>query len=235
MITAKLNEEDRQNITADLDFEIGRTEREALAKALAETGVVLTRNVMRAQDRDTVVETKERLQLRIMDVAKIPPRETMTLGIEVNDVDKAVAALAALVKDSQGTAIERHVSRRPNGEMVAKLVYNVPLAQADTFTSKLGMAGTVRSQNASRNPQVPESELAVARYEVVLSNEPLAAGDEGMGSAVKKGLKYSLVALYYGLMLVVIGAVFLSPFAGVYGGYRLVQRVRRKPEETPKV
>jgi hypothetical protein len=234
MITAKLNEEDRQNITADLDFEIGRAEREALAKALAETGVVLTRNVMRAQDRDAVVETKERLQLRIMDVAKIPPRETMTLGIEVNDVEKTVAALAALVKDSQGTAIERHVSRRPNGEVVAKLVYNVPLAQADTFTNKLGMAGTVRSQNASRNPQVPESELAVARYEVVLSNEPLSAADEGIGAAAKKGLKWSLTALYWGLLLVTIGLFFVLPFASVYTGYRLVQRFRGKTEETPK-
>src|SRR5262249_6961194 len=70
MIVAKLNEEDRQNITADVHFEISRAQREALAKALAETGVVLTRNVTRAPDRDTVVETKERVQLHLMDVAK---------------------------------------------------------------------------------------------------------------------------------------------------------------------
>src|SRR5262249_14972822 len=127
----------------------------------------------------------------------------------------------------------RHVSRRPNGEMIAKLVYNVPLTQADTFTSKLHTAGTVRSQNASRNPQVPDSELAVARFEVVLSNEPLSAADEGVGPSVRKGLKYSLTALSSGLMLLVIGLMFVLPFASLYGGYRLVQRVRSKPEEMP--
>src|SRR5207302_3242809 len=50
VVTAELNEQDRQNVTAQLDFEVRRAEEGALQAALAAAGEVVSRAVTRAPE-----------------------------------------------------------------------------------------------------------------------------------------------------------------------------------------
>src|SRR5436190_255630 len=56
VLNSQLNEQDKQNITATLDFEIRRTEEAAIAKAMSDAGDIYSRTVARAQDSDTVID-----------------------------------------------------------------------------------------------------------------------------------------------------------------------------------
>jgi hypothetical protein len=236
VINAQLNEQDRQNITAQLDFEVRRgderKEEKAVLAALNNAGAVLSRNLIRAQD-DNAIDTKVRLQLRLQSVTTVPPRETQKLGIEVGEVDKSAAALTKLITDNfgQSAVVDTRIAHSPNGIKTAMLVYDVPLDKVDKLLDQIKGIGTVRSQNSSRNMQVPEGELAVARIDLALSNvTPLVASDEGVWASMRTALSFSLKMLGWSLSWVLFGVMVLLPWAIVgYSIYRIVLRLRGRP------
>jgi hypothetical protein len=231
VLNSQLNEQDKQNITANLDFEIRRADEAAIAKAMSDVGDTYSRTVARAQDSDTVVDSKVRYTVTLINQARIPPRETVTLGIEVNDVDKTAADLAAHVGTVNGRTVEQHVARERSGRMTAKLIYDVPLASARDLVEKFSKAGIVRVQQFTRNQQVPESDLAIARLDVTLSNSPLIVpSDEGFGTELRKGLATSVKVLSLSLSWLLFGLMVILPWVlVVYAIYRLVVRLRGRP------
>jgi len=228
---AQLNEADRKNISAKLTFEVRRSEEAALLKALGATGDVQKRDVMRAADAADVIDTKVRYELTLLNVANIPPREMAKLGIEVKDVDAAAALLSKYVADAKGRVEPLNVVRLPNGTMTAKLVCDVPLASAELLKARFRSVGIVRSQTDTRNEAVPDSALAIARLDVLLSNEtPILAADAGPWESMKKGLSYSMVAIGYSLMWVVVGLLVVLPWGlAAWVVLRLLARFRGKP------
>ena len=176
ILNAQLNEQDKQNITARLDFDIPRDDQPVLDSV----GEVFSRNVTRSQDDENVIDSKVRVQVALIDQARIPPRETITLGIEVGDVDQVTAA--------------------------------------------------VRAQQSTRNPQVPDGKLAIARLEVTLSNaELIVPSDGGLLAQVRTGLATSFTAISWSLTVVIVGLCFVLPWALVlYAVYRVIARIRRK-------
>jgi hypothetical protein len=231
ILNSQLNEQDKQNITANLDFEIRRAEEAAITKAMSDVGDIYSRTVARAQDSDTVIDSKVRYTLTLINQARIPPRETVTLGIEVNDVDKTAADLTNQAAAAKGRTVESHVARERTGRMTAKLTYDVPLAAAPGLVDKFSGAGIVRVQQFSKNQQVPESDLAIARLDVTLSNAPLIVpSDEGFGPELRKGLATSVKVLSLSLSWLVFGLLVILPWVlVVYAIYRLVVRLRGKP------
>jgi hypothetical protein len=232
VLNSQLNEQDKQNVTAQLDFEVPRADEAAVAAAMTGIGDVYSRNVVRAQDGDSVVDSKVRLQVSLINVARIPPRETTVLGIEVADVDQTVDAFSALIAQKQGRAVESHVARERTGRVTAKLVYDVPLSAAPDLIDKFKGAGTLRVHQSSRNPQVPDSNLATARLDVTLSNvELIVPSDDGLWPQVRRGLSWSFTALAWSLSWIIVGLCVVLPWALVlYGLYRLALRLRRRPD-----
>jgi hypothetical protein len=232
VLNSQLNEQDKQNVTAQLDFEVLRADEAAVSATMSGIGDIYSRNVVRAQDGDSVVDSKVRLQVSLINVARIPPRETTVLGIEVADVDQTVGVFSALVSEKQGRAVESHVARERTGRVTAKLVYDVPLSAAPELIDKFKGTGTLRVHQSSRNPQVPDSELASARLDVTLSNvELIVPSDDGLWPQVRRGLSWSFTALAWSLSWVIVGLCVVLPWALVlYGLYRLVFRLRRRPD-----
>lgn len=231
VLNAQLNEQDKQNITAQVDFDIRRDGEAAVETTLAKIGDVYSRNVIRAQEGENVTANKVRLKVTLLNVARIPPRETYTLAVEVGNVDQTAAALSALVRESQGRTAESHVARRADGSVVAKQVFDVPLAAAQHLLTKFKGTGTVRVEETARNPQVPETTLAVARLDLTLSNEKLLVpSDNGLWPQVRKGLSNSLLVIFLSLSWVIFGLLVVLPWVLLlYGVYRLVLRFRKKP------
>jgi hypothetical protein len=235
ILNSQLNEQDRQNVTAQLDFEIRRAEESALTAAMSSVGDAYSRNVVRAQDGENVVDSKLRVQVSLINLARIPPRETTVLGIEVADVDHAVAVFSAQVNEKHGRVVESHVARERSGRVTGKLVYDVPLPAAPDLVDKFKGAGTLRVHQSSRNQQVPESDLATARIDVTLSNVDLIVpSDDGVWPQVRRGLSWSFTALAWSLSWVIVGVCVVLPWALVlYVAYRLVLRLRRRPATLP--
>jgi hypothetical protein len=114
--------------------------------------------------------------------------------------------------------------------VTAKLVFHVPLATAAGLIQKFKDAGVVRALQSTRNPQVPDTDLAIARLDVTLSNADLIyPRDEGIWEQIRRGLSTSFVALSWSLIVVIVGVCFVLPWIlMLYATYRIVQRVRRK-------
>jgi hypothetical protein len=231
ILKAQLNEQDKQNITAQLDFDVRRSEEPAITKELESAGDIYSRNVTRAADSDNVIDTKVRVQVEFVNAARLPPREIYTLGIEVGNVDQTAALLKGYVDEHKGRTAEAHIAHERSGRVTAKLVYEVPLSEAPALIDKFRSTGTVRAQQTMRNPQVPEGKLATARLDVTLSNaELIVPSDEGLWSQIRRSLATSFIALSWSLKVVIVGLSFVLPWGvAIYVIYRIVLRLRKKP------
>ncbi|OAI45667.1 hypothetical protein AYO44_12585 [Planctomycetaceae bacterium SCGC AG-212-F19] len=233
VVNARLDEADRKNITGDLLFEVRRSDEAAVLQELGKQGDVLNRNVTRAPDGADVVDTKVRLNVKLLNLENIPPRETFTLGIEVVDVDRTAAAMLAAVAEQKGRSHGAHVNLERDGRKTINIFFDVPLSAAQTVVTKFRNAGVVRTERAEQNQQVPDSELAVARLQVVLANaSPIVGNDEGLGNSMKTALGYSFRGFAWSVAWIGSGLLFLAPWTALAGGLWLatsvVRRNRRK-------
>jgi hypothetical protein len=234
VITAQLDENDRNNVTAQLDFDVRRADEPAIQNALTAAGEIVSRNVVRAQmpdDSTKLTDAKVQYQTRLHNVNRIRPRELFSLRIEVADVDATAAVFAAQVKEVSGRVLGAETKQEPAGRMLAAVAYDVPLTAAPVLVEQLKKAGTVRAQESTRNPQAPEGKLAVARVTVWLSNaEPIVAKDEGLWPQVRTGLGTSLRFLLFSLSWLIFGVLVILPWALIaYGIYRLARRLFPSP------
>jgi hypothetical protein len=239
VLKANLDETNRKKITGELQFEVRRSEEAAVFQALAKQGDVLSRNVSRAPDGEDVVDTKVRLKVDLRSLDNVPPRETLTLGIEVNDVDRTAAAMIAAVAEQKGKSDGAHVNLERDGRKTVNIAFDVPLAAANTLVTKFRNAGMVRTERAEQNQQVPDSELAIARLHVVLTNAPIVGAEDGMGASMKTALGYSFRGFAWSVAWIGSGLLFLAPWTALAGGLwlatSLVRRKRRTPEDEVKL
>jgi hypothetical protein len=232
IVTAELNEQDRQNVTAQLDFEVRRAEEPAIQAALAAAGEMLSRSVNRAPESQNVTDAKVLFKTTLISAASIKPRDTVTLGIEVTDVDATRALFAAQVAEVHGRTVDEQVGHERSGRVTGRLIYDVPLSAAPGLVEQFKKAGTVRMQQATRNPQAADGKMALARLDVTLSNaELIVPKDEGVWPQVRKGLSYSMYFLSLSVTWLIFGLCVVLPWALVgYGGYRVVRRLSRTPQ-----
>jgi hypothetical protein len=234
-----VSEPDGVRIKAELSFDIPTQEQEAIDKVLAEVGAVLSRGTEQAQVKqgERVTGRKVGYRVVLLNVAGIPPRETVNLELEVKDVDQAEAALSEWARASKGfvTPAERTYER--NGKVSAVLKCDVPLSGAAEVLRKFRGAGMVRDQKTATNAQVPENGLSTAKIEVKLNGAgPLVPSDEALLPQVERSLSFSLRILIWSLMLVVGGVAVILPWALVaWGIYRLVRRYRQSAPSGPAI
>ncbi len=232
VLTAQLNEQDRQNVTAQLDFEVRRADEAALRTALNTAGEVVGQQVTRAAEGENVTDAKVQYKATFLAASRLPPREVTTLTVEVPDVTQTTAAFAAYVAEVQGRQVDSQSTRERNGRVTAKLVYQVPLLAAGGVVEKFKSAGVVRSDQSTRDPRATDGKFATARIEVTLSNtEDIVAADAGVWQQVRRGLSYSASVLLTSLTWVVFGLCVVLPWALLgFAGYRVGRKLIRSPK-----
>jgi len=238
VLNAQLNEQDPQNVTAQLDFDVRRTDEGTVRAALEAAGDVIARQVTRAPESDNVTDTKVLYRVGLFSTTKLRPRETATLAVEVANVDQTAAVFAAQAAEAKGRQLDAHSERDRNGRVTAHLVYEVPLATAGSLVERFKEAGKVRAYQSARDPQAVDGRFATARIDVTLSNEErIVAEDEGLWPQVRRGLSYSAAVLLTSVTWVVFGLCVVLPWAVVgYVGYRLLRwlfRGRPVPATAP--
>lgn len=228
ILHAQLNEQDRQNITAQLDVDVRRSEQAALTAALAKVGDTYARRVERSPDTENTIDSKVLVKMSFL--AAIAPRETAELLIVVGDVEQAKSVVEALVADNRGKSVGADIARDRNGQVNARLAFDVPLHAAPGLIDQIRKLGLVRVEQASRDPQVPESELAIARLNVTLANDLLVPRERSVGQSIHNGLSYSIWGLTLSLTWLIVAVLVLLPWAAlVWGIWKLVVWLRRKP------
>jgi hypothetical protein len=229
VIAAQLNEQDRQNVTAQIDFEVRRSEEAAVRAALDAAGEVVSRQVTRAPESDNVTDSKVLYKATLLSAARLRPRELTTLGIEVKDVEQTATVFTTHVTEAKGRQLGGQVNRELNGRVTARLIYEVPLSAAAGLAAQFKDGRTVRVQQTVRDPHGPEGKYATARLDVTLTTEErIVPDDAGVWPPVKKGLMYSASVLLTSLTWVVFGLCVVLPWAVIgYGGYRAVRWMAR--------
>ena len=231
ILSSQLNEQDRQNITAQVDAEVPRASVGAIEAVL--TGVesdVYSRNASRANDTQNTLDTKVRLSISLLAADRLQPRETTAIAVEVGDVEKSLLDAISTAETSGGRVVERLMSKQQNGRVAAHAVVDVPLTTAPATLDKLRNLGTVRVVESSKNPQVPEGPLARARFDLNLGNAaPIVSPEDTVGARLSQGLRTSLNGLTFSLMLIVIGICLIGPFALViWAGWKFLRRGKKK-------
>jgi hypothetical protein len=234
VVNTDLKEQDRKNVTGQLDFDVRRTEEGIVQTALTDTGAVLSRHVARASAGENLTDTRVLFRVEFVPASAIEPREVYTLAVEVTDVEKEVSVLSAQVKELQGRPIKGPLTAQErSGRVTAHVVYDVPLDKAALVLDKVKSAGQVRVSHVSPNPQAPEGKLAIARIDVTLANiEVLVPRDDGLLPQIRSGLSISLRGLFASVTWLIVGLLFVLPWVLVIFAVIWVARRMARPTTT---
>ncbi|MFO0938929.1 MAG: DUF4349 domain-containing protein [Gemmataceae bacterium] len=224
LLNANLNEQDKRNVTAQIDFEVKRTEEAQIRAAFDAAGETVSRNVVRAPEAEVMTDAKVLYRVTLSSTERITPREKLVLASEVSEVNPVVAVLNSYVREINGVIVDES-SIQDRGKVTTRVIYQVPLAAASGLAEKVKAAGILRVSNSSRDANAPDGKFALARVEVTLSNEErIVAPEDGVWPQVRKGLSYSATVLLTSVTWVVFGLCVVLPWALVgYGGYRLLK------------
>lgn len=225
--TSQLDEQDKENATGYLDFEIVREKERDIDGVLKALGDLYGRNVSRAQDSPYVVDSKVRITISIHNADTLSPRETTSISVETSNVNAAYDGVRLLAQNG-GKVVESHMAHAKDGQIIGKLVIDVPLAQGLSTQAKLRDMGLVRTFESSQNQRVPEGKLSRARFAVTVFNaKSIVGADEGLGDTLNDGLRVAMKALMLSLNIVIVGLIVLVPLALIFWIFwRLVRRNR---------
>ena len=229
VLSSQLSEQDKANVAGTIDLELPRTAQAEFDKLIASSGDVISRSATRSPDAQNTIDSKLRVQVNLAGADRVPPRETVTLGVQTRDVEGGVSKVISLATSNGGRVIDSTLAREGDGRSAARVIVEVPLAKSTQVVDQVKSLGDVRTERSAKNAQVPEGSLSRARLEVTLASpRAIVAGDEGLWSSIRKGLGTSFAGLMWSLQILVVGLCFVVPWVLLlWGGWKLVKRTRR--------
>jgi hypothetical protein len=237
VMSAQLNEQDQQNVSALFEYEVRRSDEGLIRNALDNLGEIVARQVSRAPESENVTDAKVLYRTTIIAANQLKPREKIVLSLEVADVDQSVVIFGVQAKEEQGKQIDSQFTRDKSGKLTAKLVYEVPLIAAKGLVERFKSAGAVNVYQSSRDPLIPEGKFTTARLEITLTNgERIVDADDGLWPKGRRGLSYSASVLLRSITWLVFGLCVVLPWAIIgYVAFGLLRWVfrSRQPAVTP--
>ena len=154
---AKLNEQDKLNVSAFLNFTVPVTEKPGIDKLLGEIGTMLSRNNVQAPPSELTTEGKFGYAISLRDFANISPRETFYLQIAAIDVAASFRELQDAVTAAKGLVSVGQLIEDNKVKMEAKFEFDVPAAERQAIEKLFGKVGAIVGRTSS---QVPINDLA---------------------------------------------------------------------------
>ncbi|GEM_PF-1073305 len=177
---SQLDEKEKFNVFAQLDFDVPSKEREKLDQQLGNLGDTVARNTTRAGPGETATDRKVGYRLTLKSVTSVPPRETYTLNIYSLDVPVAYKALQVAAENMKGHVRALQLNEQDKNNINAQFDVDLPtppgpaLARggaASEFDKLLDDMGDVASRSASRvQPSEIATELKVG-YRLTLRSQ----------------------------------------------------------------
>lgn len=239
IIASQLNESDPQNVTATLDFEVFRdlprsdravpeSSLSRMESALKEAGVVYSRSVSRATDTQNTIENKVRMIVQLANVTQLTPRQHSKLMLEVADVDSAAAQVLSAVASMGGQKIASTQARSGQGQVSGHLVVVIPLDKGDLLREAVRKLGTLRVSETREDWAAPGGQIGRARFEITFATpDRIVTEGQGIGAALRNALSISASGLFWSVQMIVVGLLFVGPWALVLWGLWKLARRRR--------
>ena len=156
----KLNEQDKLNITAFLDFNVPTDQKPALDKLLLDIGPVLERVNVLAPVNELSTERKYGYTLLLRDFASIPPSKAVIEVLAVADVPAMYARLQEAIAKAKGQVAQANVNEQDKLNIFAQLDFTVLAEEKPAMDKLLAEVGTSLSRT---NMQTPMQQLSTAR------------------------------------------------------------------------
>ena len=239
IIASQLNESDPQNVTATLDFEVFRdlprgakaafeSSLSRMESALKEAGVVYSRSVSRATDTQNTIENKVRMIVQLANVTQLTPRQHSKLMLEVADVDGAAAQVLSATASMGGQKIASTQARSGQGQVSGHLVVVIPLDKGDLLREAVRKLGTLRVSETREDWAAPGGQIGRARFEITFATaDRIVTEGQGIGAALRNALSISASGLFWSVQMIVVGLLFVGPWALVLWGLWKLARRRR--------
>ena len=145
-----LNELDKVNTLATLDFDVPAADRAKFDKLLAGLGDVLTRNTLRVPPNETATERKIGYRLTLRNLATIQPRESYLLQIATQDVSADYRQLQDAIAAAKGQVKAINLSEQDKLNTTAQLDFDVSSSERAKFDKLINSLGEVIGRNTIR-------------------------------------------------------------------------------------
>ena len=132
--------------------------RENLGKveaALRDAGLAVTRSVNRSPDAGNTVDSKVRIQVALIDVARLRPREIVGLRVATRNVPESFNTLLQLAQDAGGRAVSSQLNQQDKANVNGRVQIQLPRENWPKVEASLKAVGVVVSRNVSRSPDGP--------------------------------------------------------------------------------
>ncbi len=153
VINAQLNQQDRQNIGAQLDFDVRRASVGEVQAALSDAGETLSRQVNRIPENDNVTDAKVQYKVSLVDAAAIPPRENVVMKIAAGDVPAAFQQLVDALAKAKARVHKADLSEQDRRNITAVLAFDLARSEQTGVLAVLTGAGEVLSRQANRQQE----------------------------------------------------------------------------------
>ncbi len=165
---ARLNEQDKNNISAHLEFTVPGEEMKAMQKLIEELGTVLSRNNVQTPVHQLATTKKFGFSLVLRDFNSVPPSKASDLKVATNDVPSSYQKLLDAITKAKGQLVDAKLNEHDKFNITAQIEFSVQTDEKNTIDKLLAELGTILSRS---NVQVPMNQLAIAKkfgYSVTL-------------------------------------------------------------------
>lgn len=214
VISTQLIEQDAQNVSAYMDFEMRSTDRAAIDRAMSDAGLdIVSRTVARVTDTNAT-DQKTRYQVTFINAAQLPVKRTTTQAIEVADVEKALLQVRSAAQGIAAREVDYALAEDASGKTVGRLIIEVPAGQADKVLAVVNsISGDRKVNQVNENRQVADTRYARERIEVSFTNRAgIVPADQGFSATVRNAVASSAAALLWSLYLIITGVLFVGPW-----------------------
>lgn len=156
----QLNEQDRNNVNAVVDFTIPTEEKAIFDKLFEEFGQTLSRNNIQATVNDISTDKKFGFTLNIRDLISVLPRKSIVLTIAANDVPVKYAAIQAAVAEAKGHVIVSHLNEKDKLNVTFQFDFSIPMEAKNVIDKAIADIGPVLSRD---NLQAAPQQVATDR------------------------------------------------------------------------
>ncbi len=170
ILALSLNEQDKANTRAQLDFDVPADNREAIDKLVASLGEITSKSTQRASPNENATERRVGFRLTFQNIANVRPRETYHLQIATQDVPADYYKLQDTVAASKGRILALGINEQDKANTRAQLDFDVPAEKKEAIDKLVASFGEITTKSTQR---LTPNELATERrigYRLVFAN-----------------------------------------------------------------
>ena len=188
---SQLDEKEKFNTFAQLDFDVPSTQRDLFDKVLKDLGDVVSRNTTQAGPGETATDRKLGYRLTLKSVTSVPPREMYTLVLYSHDVPAAYKALQVESEKVKGHVRALQLNEQDKNNINAQFDVDIPKGYRAALDKLLEELGDTASRTASRvQPGEIATELKVG-YRLTLRSQVPPRETVALGLEVSDVIKVS--------------------------------------------